>query len=1007
MGSKLKVISFNCKGFKSRNYSYLNRLYKNCDILFMQETWLHNFEKKDINNVLPGASYFCVSGMKDDDIGRQGRPHGGVGIVWHSTLKARVHRVNTTSERLCAATFTTKGLKFLAVNVYMPNDDGSMNNFNLYGDILDEISSLLILYQDYECIIGGDMNVDIERNSLNTNLLKYFIESENMKCSNSEYNLPGKYTFENSLGNRSKIDCFLYESCSVVANYDILVDGDNLSDHNPIMIILCTKSEINNSIDSSEEYDKEKLCWNKADNNDISQYKNMLNVLLQEVVIPGDVKNCKSFNCKIHGNEILNYMDSIINCLILASQVAIPKSKIKFNNKEGRCMPGWNEHVRPYREQSILIGKQWSDAGCPINCPLDRDRKFAKRQYHSAIRFVKSNKDRIIKNKISANLKNKHFSQFWKQIRLIKNVNKVNPSVIDNEIGNKNVTKLFFNKYHDLYNMYNDSFKDDIDEYFKDNWKKCQSNNCNYTHKFSGDDIVRSLKNLKSDKVDYIYGVSSNHFINSTPLLIDRLTILFNLILTHGITHKKLNSSIIVPVRKSNSLSPNDSGNYRAISINTILCKIFEYLISFLLDEKISSNKYQFGYKKNVSTTMCSFMVTSTIQYYTSGGSPIYCAFLDLSKAFDKVRHSKLFRLLMNHGVCAVLLRLIAVMYLNNSSCIRWKDATSEYFSLTNGVKQGGVLSPYLFSLYLEPLIDKLTMSGVGCRMGNIMCNVFVYADDVVLLAPSVRALQDLTRICDQYSDNFDLSFNGDKSEILIFENGKNINSNINICLNNKRLKISSNYCHLGIIFRKINGNVNIDINPAIKDIKVKANILNNEFRFLNFEPRVKLFNSHCLSLYGCPLWDLNNSEINKLEVAWRKSCRYMLGVSPRTRSKLLPGLMGTESVINIIHNRMINFYMVGLNHDNHIINTVFRNVLVGNFSYFKNNINAILGLNRFNYNVLFQNVKIKFKYNSQEDIEWRIVLIKEILKMKEDYDTEFILSRTELQNILDAVCTA
>ena len=286
----------------------------------------------------------------------------------------------------------------------------------------------------------------------------------------------------------------------------------------------------------------------------------------------------------------------------------------------------------------------------------------------------------------------------------------------------------------------------------------CQSKNCNYKHNFSRDDIVKSLNNLKSDKVDYIYGVSSNHFLNSTPLLIDRLTVLFNLILTHGITHKKLNSSIIVPIRKSNSISPNDSGNYRAISINTILCKIFEYLIAFLLDQKIKPNNYQFGYKRNVSTTLCSFMVTSTLQYYISGGSPVYAAFLDLSKAFDKVQHSKLFRLLMNHGVCAVLIRLIAIMYLNNSSCIRWNSTYSENFNLSNGVKQGGVLSPYLFSLYLEPLIDNLTRSGIGCRMGNVMCNIFVYADDVVLLAPSVKALQNLTRICDLYSRDFNTS---------------------------------------------------------------------------------------------------------------------------------------------------------------------------------------------------------------------------------------------------------
>ena len=346
-------------------------------------------------------------------------------------------------------------------------------------------------------------------------------------------------------------------------------------------------------------------------------------------------------------------------------------------------------------------------------------------------------------------------------------------------------------------------------------------------------------------------------------------------------------------------------------------------------------------------------------------------------------------------------------MYLNNSSCIRWNSTYSENFNLSNGVKQGGILSPYLFSLYLEPLIDNLTRSGIGCRMGNVMCNIFVYADDVVLLAPSVKALQNLTRICDLYSRDFNLSFNGDKSEIIIFDNNKNINCNINVYLNTKRLKITTNFCHLGIVFRKVNGNVNIDMNPVISDMKVKSNVLNNEFKFLNFEPRVKIFNSHCLSLYGCPLWNLSNPDVNKLEVAWRKSCRYMLGVSSRTRSKLLPGLMGTQPIINIIHSRMINFYINGLNHDNFIINTVFRNILVGKFSYFRRNINAILRLHNLNYDLLFENAKVKLKYKLCDEIGWKIILIKELLRIKENYDTEFMLSKPELQYILNSVCIA
>ena len=74
----LRLCSFNVKGFKPRNYDFIVKTFKLCDIMFLQETWLYNHEQKSMENILPDANIFLRSSMDVTDIDRQGRPYGGV-----------------------------------------------------------------------------------------------------------------------------------------------------------------------------------------------------------------------------------------------------------------------------------------------------------------------------------------------------------------------------------------------------------------------------------------------------------------------------------------------------------------------------------------------------------------------------------------------------------------------------------------------------------------------------------------------------------------------------------------------------------------------------------------------------------------------------------------------------------------------------------------------------------------------------------------------------------------
>ena len=113
---------------------------------------------------------------------------------------------------------------------------------------------------------------------------------------------------------------------------------------------------------------------------------------------------------------------------------------------------------------------------------------------------------------------------------------------------------------------------------------------------------------------------------------------------------------------------------------------------------------------------MCIYTVKSVIKYYTRQNSPVYTCFLDASKAFDKISHWTLFKKLIACNTPVLIVRILTFWYQRQSICVKWGKRTSEYFSIINGVRQGGVLSPQLFAIYMDDLSVCLTKCKAGCH---------------------------------------------------------------------------------------------------------------------------------------------------------------------------------------------------------------------------------------------------------------------------------------------------
>ena len=241
----------------------------------------------------------------------------------------------------------------------------------------------------------------------------------------------------------------------------------------------------------------------------------------------------------------------------------------------------------------------------------------------------------------------------------------------------------------------------------------------------------------------------------------------------HGFSPDGFNVSTIQPLVKNKRKSLNDSSNYRAIALSSPLSKLFDWIILNKNVDQFETSDMQYGFKPKSSTSQCTFALMETINYYRQNNSEVYVLLLDASQAFDKVNYTKLFQLLMTKNVNPMVIRCLLYMYTNQYLNINWNYCMSAYFSTSNGVKQGGVLSPILFGVYIDELLSRLRDSGYGCKIGHLYYGAVGYADDVSLISPSLFSLKKMCAIALDFAKEYDIKFNPVKCQFLHYGNHK------------------------------------------------------------------------------------------------------------------------------------------------------------------------------------------------------------------------------------------
>ena len=212
------------------------------------------------------------------------------------------------------------------------------------------------------------------------------------------------------------------------------------------------------------------------------------------------------------------------------------------------------------------------------------------------------------------------------------------------------------------------------------------------------------------------------------------------------------------------------------------------------------SNDLQIGFKKHLGCGPALNTLQEVVKYFTSRGSTLYIASIDASKAFDRVDHNVLIAKLNSRKLPACFINVISCWYDKLYSSVRWNSMFSDEFKVNTGVRQGGILSPILFNVYMDDLIDNLKQNGFGCHIGNVFAGCIMYADDLLILSPSVGALQNMLDTCSTYGLNHNIMFNAAKTVCVAVGYMRSVYRTCMI-INSQPIPWMEQFKYLGVLF--------------------------------------------------------------------------------------------------------------------------------------------------------------------------------------------------------------
>ena len=575
------------------------------------------------------------------------------------------------------------------------------------------------------------------------------------------------------------------------------------------------------------------------------------------------------FGCRLQGDDmklklknIENNIETIginasVNCITDVLVDALPKSScvVKRKSKPNSNIKKWyDSDCRAMKSAVNCANRKLSKV--PWDVASRENFFFLRKQYKKLLKFKeKKFKEDLISKINDHNVKEtKHFWEIVDELKSLscKTNNKNVTQFVPGDVWYDHFNKLLAKKESDEEVISSDSIRKYSEEMMS-------NNGCiilNEDIKF--DEISKALRSPKNGKSCGLDMVTNEMLKVSKKSCIDVYCKLFNRILQSGEFPETWTQSVIVPLHKAGNC--HDPNNYRGLAINSCFGKLFTTVLNKRFKKFIQKNdiivKQQIGFTEKSQTIDHMLVIKTLADKYKHEGKKLYLAFVDFQKAYDTVWREGMFFKLLKSGINGKFFNVIKSMYRDSETCVKIGGKRTAFFKNNVGVKQGEVMSPILFNLYINDIAEHLTDADSPELNGNKI-DCLLYADDLVMVSTSEEGLQKKLNSLEKYCAKWRLRINESKTMVMqVSKCGRLPPKTFKI--NDVELTNTKTYKYLGIVFDSA-GNFNqarINMNErgqkAMYKLKsaVDRSILNSAVAINLFDKTVKP-----VCLYGAEIW--------------------------------------------------------------------------------------------------------------------------------------------------------
>ena len=432
--------------------------------------------------------------------------------------------------------------------------------------------------------------------------------------------------------------------------------------------------------------------------------------------------------------------------------------------------------------------------------------------------------------------------------------------------------------------------------------------NSMYCSPVTSDEITRIIYNFPNNKVPGIDNINSKLLKEVSDIVVDPLAYIFNLSFATGIVPDLLKIAKVIPIYKKGER--NLPSNYRPISLLSIFDKILEKLMYKRLSNYLETNKilykYQFGFRKNHSTSQAVMEVLDKIYQYCDNREVIMGIYLDLQKAFDTVNHSILIEKLAMYGVRGLVLNWFISYLSNRKQYTVLSNCKSAAESISYGVPQGSVLGPLLFLIYMNDI--QYAVTNAELKLFADDTNLFLHNSDLKKLF--AEANDSMIQLSEWFAANR-LSLNLNKTCYSVFGPKQKTTTKLKLYISDKEIQNTESCKYLGIFIDcdlKWKTHINYVHNKLLKFTsifyKIRIKLPEDILRMIYFAF------VHSQLLYGIEVYaNTTSNHLTKLITLNNKLLRILQKKSSRSHTAELYKTYYTLPV-QLLHNYQILIFM-------------------------------------------------------------------------------------------------